>query len=59
MINEQLEERTRDAEKKSRDLQQANKDIEEKAEQLLLSSKYKSEFLANMSVKRYLRSKRK
>lgn len=49
MINEQLEERTRDAEQKSRDLQQANKDIEEKAEQLLLSSKYKSEFLANMS----------
>ncbi|MBN6187485.1 response regulator [Aneurinibacillus sp. BA2021] len=49
MINEQLEERSEEAEQKSCELERAKKELEEKAEQLLLSSKYKSEFLANMS----------
>ncbi|QFF97744.1 response regulator [Psychrobacillus glaciei] len=48
-INEKLEERSREAEQKSAALIQTKKDLEEKAEQLILSSKYKSEFLANMS----------
>ncbi|MFT9850387.1 ATP-binding protein [Aneurinibacillus sp. REN35] len=49
MINEQLEERSEEAEQKSSELERAKTELEEKAEQLLLSSKYKSEFLANMS----------
>jgi len=49
MINEQLEERTNDAELKTEELQTVKEELEEQAKQLKLSSKYKSEFLANMS----------
>lgn len=49
MINEQLEERTNDAEFKTEELVTVKEELEEQAKQLQLSSKYKSEFLANMS----------
>ena len=47
--NEQLESRTEEAEQKTADLQVTKLELEEKASELLRSSKYKSEFLANMS----------
>ncbi|MED2334080.1 ATP-binding protein [Bacillus thuringiensis] len=47
--NEQLESRTEEAEQKTADLQITKLELEEKASELLRSSKYKSEFLANMS----------
>ena len=47
--NEQLETRTEEAEQKTADLQITKLELEEKASELLRSSKYKSEFLANMS----------
>src|SRR6266542_1533333 len=44
-----LEEQNRRIEIKNREIELARAALEEKAEQLLLSSRYKSEFLANMS----------
>ncbi|MBL0387578.1 response regulator [Tumebacillus sp. ITR2] len=48
-INEKLEEQYNNSETKTRELQKTKVDLEDKARQLVLSSKYKSEFLANMS----------
>src|SRR5690606_36403533 len=54
--NRELEERSEllqlqnaEVERNNRDIERAKRDLEERAQQLLLSSKYKSEFLANMS----------
>lgn len=49
MINERLQDRNMFAEQKAQELQQAKHELEDKAEQLMISSRYKSEFLANMS----------
>jgi two-component system chemotaxis sensor kinase CheA len=48
-INEKLEEQYNNSETKTRELQKTKEELEDKARQLVLSSKYKSEFLANMS----------
>jgi len=48
-INEQLEEQYRSSEQKTKELEVIKAALEEKARQVLISSKYKSEFLANMS----------
>ncbi|PWK14492.1 signal transduction histidine kinase [Tumebacillus permanentifrigoris] len=48
-INEKLEEQYNNSETKTRELQKTKEQLEDKATQLVLSSKYKSEFLANMS----------
>lgn len=47
--NEQLEERTKDAEAKTEEIHRAKQELEQKNKELELSSNYKSEFLANMS----------
>ncbi len=54
--NEELEEKARqlteqkaEVEKKNREVGRAKQELEEKAEQLMLTSRYKSQFLANMS----------
>ncbi|KEO82400.1 response regulator [Tumebacillus flagellatus] len=48
-INEKLEEQYHNSTLKTQELQRTKEDLEDKARQLVLSSKYKSEFLANMS----------
>ena len=55
-LNEEMEEKSellalqnREVERKNREIEQARQALEEKAEQLVMTSKYKSEFLANMS----------
>ncbi|HJP68618.1 MAG TPA: response regulator [Sphingomicrobium sp.] len=45
----QLSEQMQEVEYKNREIEAARNALEQKAEQLLLSSRYKSEFLANMS----------
>ncbi len=49
VINERLEEQYRNSEQKSTELEKVKIALEEKAQQVLASSKYKSEFLTNMS----------
>src|SRR5207237_9748091 len=44
-----LSEQMKEVEYKNREMQSARIALEQKAEQLVLSSRYKSEFLANMS----------
>ena len=44
-----LSKQNEEVERKNREIDQARKALEEKAEQLMLTSKYKSEFLSNMS----------
>ncbi len=48
-INEKLEEQYKNSEQKTKELEKTKEALEEKAQQLVLSSKYKSEFFANMS----------
>jgi len=48
-INEQLEDQYKTSEQKTKELEVTKGALEEKARQVLISSKYKSEFLANMS----------
>jgi two-component system chemotaxis sensor kinase CheA len=47
--NEKLEEQYESSKQRNFEIQEVSAALEEKAQQLLLSSKYKSEFLANMS----------
>jgi two-component system, chemotaxis family, sensor kinase CheA len=47
--NEKLEEQYEASKQKNFEIQEVSAALEEKAQQLLISSKYKSEFLANMS----------
>jgi HAMP domain-containing protein/CheY-like chemotaxis protein/signal transduction histidine kinase len=54
--NEELEEKANllakqnlEVERKNQEIEKASRDLKEKAEQLLVTTKYKSEFLANMS----------
>jgi CheY-like chemotaxis protein/signal transduction histidine kinase/HAMP domain-containing protein len=46
---QQLAERNVEVERKNQEIEQARRALEEKAAELVLTSKYKSEFLANMS----------
>jgi len=46
---QQLAEQNAEVERKNQQIEQARRALEEKAEELVLTSKYKSEFLANMS----------
>lgn len=48
-FNEKIEEQFKESQQKAVELEKAKLALEEKAEQLVLSSRYKSEFLSNMS----------